>query len=101
MPDSRSKLQAAIDELLREQSDQTNMIETLWALFAASVKIPPGGTQWVESRRCFFAGAATVFEAMMRIMEPGEEATDADVARVDRIAQELIRYQADLQAGRA
>lgn len=96
-----TKLQAAIDKLLREQSDTTNMIETLWLMFAASVDIPPGGVQWVESRRCFFMGAAVLFEAIMRIFEPGEDATDADISRMDRIAQELVRYQQDLAAGRA
>lgn len=98
---SPSKLQSAIDRLLREKSDETNMIETLWLLFAASVEIPTGGVQWVESRRCFFAGAATLFEAIMRILEPGEDATEADLARMERIAKELERYQREVGSGLA
>lgn len=96
-----TKLQAAIDTLLREQTDEANVIEALWRLFAAAVKIPPGGVQWVESRRCFFGGASTLFETIMRILEPGEDATEADYRRMDRIAKELTRYQDDLKAGRA
>jgi hypothetical protein len=91
----------ALDKFFREQADSTNLIETMWLLFAASVKIPAGGAQWTESRRCFFAGAATLFEALTRIMEPGAEPTDADVARMDRISKELDRYMADMKAGRA
>lgn len=96
-----TKLQAAIDKLLREKSDETNMIETLWLLFAASVKIPTGGTQWIESRRCFFMGAATLFEAIQRIIEPGEDPTAADLSRMDRIAKELARYQEEMAKGLA
>ena len=94
-------LQAAIDKLLREQADRTDLIETLWLMYAAHVKIPTGGVQWIESRRCFFAGATTIFEAFMRIMEPGEEPTEADLRRVDRIANELDRYREELSGGTA
>lgn len=94
-------LQEAVDRLLREQTDSTNVIETLWTLFAAHVEIPTGGVQWVESRRCFFGGAATMFEAMLRMMDPGDEATEADLRRMDRIAAELKRYSDDMAAGRA
>lgn len=90
----------AIDKLLREQADQTNLLEALWLLFAASAGIPSGGVQWVESRRCFFGGAMTLFEAIMRIMEPDREATDADLARMDAIAKELARFGRDLAEGR-
>ena len=95
-----ANIHEAIDRLLREQADHTNLIEALWLLFAANVKIPPGGVQWVESRRCFFAGAATVFEAIVRIMEPGSEPTEADLARMDRLHGELQRWSEDLKGGR-
>lgn len=92
------ELTAAIDQLLREQTDQTNVIEALWLLYAARVNIPPRTTQWIESRRCFFAGALTLFECMQRIMTEDREPTEADMARMARIAQELDRYGAELKA---
>ena len=92
---------AAITRVLREQRGQGNMIETLWQLFAAHVAVPPGGVQWIESRRCFFAGASTLFEAVLLILEPGTEATEADLATMDAIATELTRYAEDLTHGRA
>lgn len=58
---------AAIDKALREQTDKEQVIETLWLLFAVHVQIPPGGVQWIESRRCFFGGANLLFECIMRI----------------------------------
>lgn len=91
----------AIDQLLREQTDQTNVIETLWLLYANHVKVPPGGVQWIESRRSFFAGALTLFECLMRILEPGTEPTDADLRPMDRIAGELTRYREELKKGTA
>ena len=85
--------------LLREQSDRTNLIESLWLYVAAGVKIPPGGVRWVESRRCFFAGALTLFEAVVIIVGPGAEATEVDFALVDRIAKELVRFVEELADG--
>lgn len=96
-----SKLQEAIDKLLKEQSKETNLVESLWLLYAVAVKIPTGGVQWIESRRAFFAGAATLFEAIMRVLEPGNEATDNDVHYMDRIAAELCRFQEDIAKGTA
>ena len=90
-----------IDTMLREQVDHTNMIEALWLLFAAGTKIPTGGMQWVESRRCFFAGALTLFEALNRVLEPGTEPTDADLARMNALAAELARFGKELAAGLA
>ena len=93
---------ALIDKTLREQTDKVNVIETLWQLFAVHVGIPPGGVQWIESRRCFFGGANLLFETIMRIMEPGVgEATEADLRRMDAIAKELQRFATDLMAGMA
>ena len=91
----------AIDAIFREQADRTNMIEALWRLFAAATDIPTGGVQWIESRRCFFAGALTLFEAINRIMEPGTEPTAADLARMDALNDELQRFGKELAAGLA
>ena len=98
---ARMNFEAVIDRLLREQTDQTNVLETLWLLFAHHVKIPPGGVQWIESRRCFFAGALTLFSCLIRILEPGAEPTEADLRRMDRITGELARYAEDLTKGTA
>lgn len=92
-----SGLTEAIDRALKEQTDKELVIETIWQLYAATVKIPPGGVQWVESRRCFFAGASTLFECILRIMDPGTEPTENDLGRMDHIARELERYRHELE----
>ena len=96
---SQVNIGAIIDKALREQTDKEAVIETLWLLFAVHVKVPPGGTQWIESRRCFFAGANLLFECIMRILEPGTEPTEADLGRMDAIAHELQRFAKDLTEG--
>ena len=90
---------AVIDKALREQTDKKAVIETLWQLFAVHVKVPTGGVQWVESRRCFFAGANLLFECIMRILEPGTEPTEADLSRMSAIADELQQFAKDLTEG--
>ena len=96
-----SPLQDAIDRLLRAQTDETNVIETLWLLYAHHVEVPPGGTQWIETRRAFFGGATTLFETIMRVLEPDAEPTEADLKRMDRIAKELARWGDEMRAGTA
>ena len=87
----------AVTAILRKQVDNTNVIESLWILFAGAVEIPTGGTQWIESRRIFFAGALSLFEALHSIMELGAEPTDSDVVRLGQIAKELERFGRDLR----
>lgn len=94
-------LREAIERLVRDKADRTDLIETLWTAFAYHVEIPTGGTQWVESRRCFFAGARTVFEALMFMMEPGDDATAGDLRRMDRLWDELQRFDMDMRQGRS
>ena len=91
----------AIDRMLKGQNARGDMIETLWQLYASHVGIPIGGTQWTESRRCFFAGAATLFEAVMRVLDEDREPTEADLAHMDAIAKELERFHVDVAQGRA
>lgn len=90
-----------VTKALREQGNRGTMLEACWQLYAAHCKIPPGGPQWVESRRCFFAGALITFEAMMLTYDPGTEPTDADLARVTRLYEELQVHRKDVEEGRA
>lgn len=98
---AKPDLEKAITQLLKDQTAQTNLVEAMWRLYAAYGEVPAGGVQWVESRRCFFMGAACLFDAILRILDEGREPTDADVGRMDRIAAELARFGDELKAGRS
>ena len=101
MSTAPERLREAIVRLTREQADRTDLIESLWMLFAHHLEVPTGGTQWIEGRRCFFAGARTIFEAVMFMLEPGDDATDADLSRMDNLWKELERFDMDLRQGTA
>jgi hypothetical protein len=75
-----------VDAVLRAPVARANTIEQLWLLFATSMQVPPGGTQWREGRLCFFAGAGLLFEGLRRMAAP-----DA-AERLAAIAVELDRF---------
>lgn len=62
--------------------------------------IPPqaGSTQVEECHRAFYAGAAVLFESIMRMLDPGEEPTEADMARMSAIDKELRDFGRGLDA---
>jgi hypothetical protein len=78
------------------------IIETEWRNFAERVlPVDAPDVQRVEMRRAFFAGAISLFHALVTGMSPGDEPTDADMAKMDSIKAEFDRYEADLARGRA
>ncbi len=92
-------LREALTALLRQQNDRTNLIESVWLLYAVATHIPIKTVQWTESRRCFFAGALTLFESVMMVLDSGTEPTESDLFRMDRIAKELERFREELTTG--
>lgn len=74
-------------------------IEAGWHSYRAIV-IPKtaGATQVEECHRAFYAGAAILFESIMRMLDPGEEPTDADLTKMDAIQKELRDFGRGLDA---
>lgn len=58
-----------------------------WQGYAAACEIPVGGTQWHESRKCFYAGAAYLLSEIRRVPEDENEGV-----------RMLEKYHAELQA---
>lgn len=58
-------------------------------------------TQRNEMRRAFYAGATTLFQTIMAMLDPGTEPTPADLAKMDRLHAELKHFTSELSAGRA
>jgi hypothetical protein len=48
-------------------------------------------------RAAFFAGARHLFGAILAIMDPATEQTDANMARMDRINAELSAFENELR----
>jgi hypothetical protein len=73
-----------------------------WTSFEQNVFSPGiGPVQRREMRRAFYSGAAELFSTIMAMLEPGEDATDADLTRMNDLHDELERFKEDLQGGRA
>jgi hypothetical protein len=81
--------------------EQGKIIEAGW-LGLRAMTLPPDAPpiQIDEMRSCFFAGAQHLFACIMRTLDPGEEPTDADMARLDKIHDELQAFIVDYAARR-
>ncbi len=60
----------------------------------------PGSPQWQTMQQCFFAGASWFLQHMMTHLDDDAEPTEADLAMIERIANELQAY-AESQATEA
>jgi hypothetical protein len=60
-----------------------------------------GAVQLQETRRAFYAGANGLFAAILNILEPGEEATDKDLAVMDDIQAEFVAFSERIKVGTA
>ncbi len=51
-----------------------------------------GTVQRSEMRLAFWAGATTLFYAIMRMLDPGKERTEADLAKMDALHKEVEAF---------
>lgn len=67
-------------------------IESLWQTYKVVLPKDAGATQIIETRRAFYAGAGGLFEYVCNMMEPGTEATDNDLKKMDEIHAEIHEF---------
>ena len=56
------------------------------------VPIHASKVQVNETRQAFYAGAAILYETIMRMLDPGEDATEADMQRMVDLQMELDEF---------
>jgi hypothetical protein len=84
---------AYLERLSRELTDKGKLIEAGWiGLRIAAVPLDAPAVQLHEMRNAFFAGAQHLFSSIMTILDPGAEATEKDMARMDLIDRELRAF---------
>lgn len=83
-----------MDKLL----EQGKLIEAGWESLRATC-ISDGATEAAlrNMRFCFYAGAHHVFASLWTSFDGEEEATDEDVARVEHLHDEMLRFQEELR----
>lgn len=77
------------------------LVEMEWRQYAERV-LPPDAprVQMMETRRAYYAGAASLLNLIMRHASPGDEITAEDDRLMDDIQAELDGFLRDVLAGR-
>jgi hypothetical protein len=89
------------DRLSKALADEGRVVAAGWQIYRlACLKIPPHEAR-DDLREAFEAGAEHLFGTMMSMLDPGTEETPADMARMDRLNDELkpIRQRLQLKYG--
>jgi hypothetical protein len=68
------------------------VLEEAWLAYSKVLPADAGPVQVEETRRAFFAGAFSLFRRIVGTLEPGTEATEADVGFLDAIDAELTEW---------
>jgi hypothetical protein len=76
------------------------LVSEAWLSYRDAV-IPKdaGSTQLIETRRAFYAGCHSLLTAIMGALEPGTDATDADLGIMEGIQSELDQFNEQVKAG--
>jgi hypothetical protein len=89
---------AHLERLTKELVDSGKLIEAGWtSLRLMVIPLDASAMQLREMRMAFFAGAQHVFGSIMTFMEEGEEPTERDLERMDKIHQELEAFIAEIR----
>ena len=88
------ELEEVIARLARRLTDEGRLIEGGWVSFRG-LAVPTNASeiQVSQMRIAFFCGAHFLFTSLLTFLEPGAEATTADVNRMSIVAQELEAFR--------
>lgn len=69
------------------------LVETAWNDYQRRV-IPPKASQVQvdECKRAFYAGCGELLSILIRVLSPGTEPTESDIAMLDGVAKELEEF---------
>lgn len=78
------------------------ILNTAWRSYAERV-IPADASDYQrrECRLAFYAGARSLFTGIIDMLDPGDEATDADCAKMGMVEAELEQFYNDVKNGEA
>lgn len=75
----------------QQQIDGGETMAEMWEGFARIVMADtqPGSPEWHAMRGAFYGGGMALFNWMMVQLDEGDDATDADLAKMDAMQAEL------------
>lgn len=84
---------AYLERLTRELADEGKLIESGWiGLRLAAIPMDAPAIELEEMHKAYMAGAQHLWSSIMTMLDPGAEPTDADMRKMDLIADELDTY---------
>lgn len=87
-----------IDAVTKAATDEGKIIEAGWIGFRLMAYPDGAPTEQLEQlRQTFFAGAQHLYTSILRVLDPGDEPTDADLSRMGLIDAELKAFIEDFQ----
>jgi hypothetical protein len=90
---------AILERLSRELADKGKLIEAGFvALRLKAMAKDASDIQVREMRMAFMAGAQHLFASIMTILDPGDEPSEKDLARMSLISNELDNFRHELVA---
>jgi hypothetical protein len=91
-------LRAAVVSASKRATAEGLLIEVGWlSLRLMTMPDDPDPVRLEECRMAFFAGAQHVFGSLLTIMDEDREPTDADLAKMGQISDELDRFIVDFK----
>lgn len=101
MDKQRAAIIKAANELTRKAMDEGRVIEVGWLALRLAV-VPPDASavQLRMMRMAYYGGAQHLFASIMGSdgMDAGEEPTEGDMDRMDKIRKELDAFVAELKS---
>lgn len=64
-------------------------IEEQWKTYRVILPEDASAAQIIETRRAFYAGAQALYHTVLTSLEPGQDATEADLSMMENIDREL------------
>jgi hypothetical protein len=77
------------------------VIEEEWKKFCLACFGNISDQQYIDLRRTFYGGASALYFALMKMLDPGIEATEADLEKMRAFHGELAAFNEDVKAGKA
>lgn len=93
-PEDRLAFRKWADDLIKRWADRGLLIEGGWQVFESHALATAGEVQRAEMRKSFYLGAQHLFACVMNMLDPDQEATEADCRRMQLIHQELEAFRA-------
>jgi len=87
------------DAVARKLMNEGKLMEAGWHVYRTRI-MPPDCSlvQIEETRRAFYCGAQHVFASINAALDEGEEPTEADLMRMDKLDDELQAFVAELES---